>query len=149
MTDRHATPAEMLYEGIQLTRPLLRAITARVEADIQELGLTVGHRAVMEVLWAGGKASAPELTTRLQVKRQLVGRWVKEMVEAGLLATEPNPNRQKSHLYDLTPDSRAKIATLRAREMEQMATFAARFTEAEIAAYQKLQRALLKGMIEG
>ncbi|WP_109310926.1 MarR family transcriptional regulator [Ruegeria sp. AU67] len=75
------SPAEMLFAGIQLTRPLLRYIKTRVEAGLDGTGVSVGERAILEVLLSAQQATAPELTQIMQVKRQLVGRLLKDLVD--------------------------------------------------------------------
>ncbi len=136
------SPAEDLYAGIQLTRPLLRNITARVEADLAGTGISVGQRAILEALLVLGPATAPALTEALQVSRQFVGRELKAMLGAGLVATEPNPAHRSAHLYVLTEASRRTIKAIRAREMAEIAGFAARFAPEEIAAFRRVQAAL-------
>ncbi|WP_300012440.1 MarR family transcriptional regulator [uncultured Roseobacter sp.] len=137
------TSQEKLYAGIQMTRPLLRYITARVEADLKGTGISVGQRAILEVLFGVGKATAPEITRYLDVKRQFVGRELKEMENLGLVDSEPNPSHKSSKYYKLTQRSRPIIESIRAREVAQICAFAERFTNAEIAAFHKVQSALL------
>lgn len=142
MQEKHPTPAEDLYAGIQMTRPLLRNITARLEADLAGSGISVGQRAILEVLLACGRATAPELTSALQISRQLTGRLLKEMTEDGMLVSEANPRHRSSRYYRLTDESRTKIQALRKREMEDIAGFAAGFAPEEIRAFRKIQQAL-------
>ncbi|WP_299781117.1 MarR family transcriptional regulator [uncultured Roseobacter sp.] len=137
------TSQEKLYAGIQMTRPLLRYITSRVETDLKGTGISVGQRAILEVLFAVGKATAPEITRYLDVKRQFVGREVKEMENLGLVDSEPNPNHKSSKIYTLTAKSRPIIESIRAREVTQIGAFAERFSKAEISAFHKIQSALL------
>ncbi len=61
---------DLLYQGIQTTRPLLRHITAAVEKKLEGTGVTVGQRAVLEVLLNNPEQTAPEITATLQLKRQ-------------------------------------------------------------------------------
>ncbi len=142
MTDAPQTSADMLYAGVQLTRPLLRNITARVEADLASSGITVGQRAILEALLSRPSATAPELTALLQLKRQFVARELKELLAKGMVCTEANARHSRSHYYRLTDQSRHVIEQIRDREMAEFARFAARFTPEEIAAYLKIQTAL-------
>lgn len=136
------SPAELLYAGIQLTRPLLRNIAARVEADLSGTGISVGQRAVMEVLLNVEQATAPEITEMLQVKRQLVARLLQEMLARQMVETLPNPRHRRSHFYRLTTASRKQISEIRAREMTDIADFAQRFSDDEIRAFHRIQSAL-------
>ena len=142
MNNEDPSPAELLYLGMQLTRPLLRNITNRVEADLEGSGVSVGQRAVLEVLLNVGQATAPEITKLLQVKRQLVGRVLKELVEQGALTTIANPKHQTSHFYCLSPNSKKLIETIRSKEMADIDRFAERFTAEEIRAYYDIQTAI-------
>ncbi|RBW57090.1 MarR family winged helix-turn-helix transcriptional regulator [Ruegeria sp. A3M17] len=143
------SPAEMLYAGIQLTRPLLRNITARVEADLDGTGISVGERAILEVLLSVQQATAPEITQILQVKRQLVGRLLKDLVDRKLLNVLPNPQHRTSNFYHLTEQSKAVIEGIRATEMVRMTQFVERFTDDQIRAYFEIQSTINDVMISG
>ncbi|WP_170410407.1 MarR family winged helix-turn-helix transcriptional regulator [Ruegeria atlantica] len=136
------SPAELLYAGVQLTRPLLRNITARVEADLMGTGVSVGQRAILEVLLAVGQATAPEITRLIDVSRQFVGRELKTMLETGMVTATPNPEHRRAHNYALSAKSKKVIETIREREKAEFRSFANQFSDAEIAAYFKIQKAL-------
>lgn len=136
------SPAEQLYAGVQLTRPLLRYITSRVEADLSGTGIGVGQRAILEVLLAIGPATAPKITKALDVKRQFVGRELKEMVAKGMVSATDNPQRKGAMIYSLTHESRKMIEEIRSREMTEFAAFAERFTSEQIEAFYNVQHAL-------
>lgn len=140
------TPGELLYAGVQLTRPLLRNITTRVEADLAGTGISVGQRAILEALRELGQATAPQITGRLDVKRQFVGREIKALLERGFVEAVANPDHRASRFYRLTPTSTRIIDGIRTREKEQFDAFASRFTSEEIAAYCKIQSALNREM---
>ncbi|WP_417264375.1 MarR family winged helix-turn-helix transcriptional regulator [Celeribacter sp.] len=135
-------PADQLYAGIQLTRPLLRNITARVEHDLQGTGITVGQRAILEVLLALDHATAPQITAHLDVTRQFVGRELKSLVAEGKLETEENLAHRASKFYRLTERSRAQILSIRRRETQEIDAFAQGFTEEEIRGFYKTLTAL-------
>jgi DNA-binding MarR family transcriptional regulator len=143
------TPAEMLYAGMQMTRLLLRNITSRLETDLEGTGVGVGERAILEVLISVPQATGPEITQILQVKRQLVGRLLKDLIERGLLKTVPNPKHRTSHYYALTKESRELIEGIRATEMARIGEFAACFTPEEIRGYYAVQRKLDAVMTHG
>ncbi len=142
MTTANLTPAEQLYSGIQLTRPLLRNITSRVEADLAGSGVSVGQRAILEALLAVGQATAPEITKMLEVARQFVGRELKDLLERGFVEIVENPKHRTSKYYRLNSVSRKIIQDIRARETVQISKFASRFSKAEIAAFYMVQKAL-------
>ncbi|MEP4039042.1 hypothetical protein [Pseudophaeobacter sp.] len=134
--------AEMLYAGIQLTRPLLRNITSRLEADLEGTGIGVGERAVLEVLLAVGQATAPEITHILEVKRQFTGRLLKDLVERGLLQALPNPKHRTSSIFTLSDESRSLIECIRSTELSRLGEFCQRFSPEEIRAFYEVQRAI-------
>ena len=136
------SPAEQLYAAIQLTRPLLRQITSRVEADLSGTGVSVGQRAILEVLLAIGPATAPEITRILEVKRQFVGRELKNMAANCMVSTIDNPRRKSSLIYSLTKESRRVIEGIRSREMAGLAEFAERYAPEQIEAFYLVQRAI-------
>ncbi|ATG46280.1 MarR family transcriptional regulator [Celeribacter ethanolicus] len=130
--------ADQLYAGIQLTRPLLRNITARVEHDLAGTGITVGQRAILEALLALGEATAPQITAHLDVTRQFVGREIKILHDEGKLLRVDNPRHRASKLYRLSEEARAIIAAIRAREAREIAAFSKGFTSEEIRGFYKI-----------
>lgn len=140
--EKEPTTVEKLYMGVQLTRPLLRNITARVEADLEGTGVSVGQRAILDVLLLRGKATAPEITQILQLKRQYVGRELKELIKNGLVQADLNPMHKTARIHCLTPESKKIIQEIRQRETESFAVFAHRFTAGEIDGFYRIQMAL-------
>ena len=136
------TPDEQLYAGLQMTRPLLRNITTRVEADLAGTGISVGQRAILEVLLSCEQASAPQITKQLQVARQFVGRELKALARDGLVDTQANPQHRSAFVYSLTARSRRVIEGIRAKETARIKAFSTRFTTDEIAAFYKIQSAM-------
>lgn len=142
MADTPLTTVEKLYAGVQLTRPLLRNITARLETDLSGTGISVGQRAILEVLLVLTQATAPDITNVLQVKRQYVGREIKLLLRNGMLETTPNPNHKTSHFYSMTEKARIAIVNIRERETANFAAFASCFTHEDIDAFYRVQMAL-------
>ncbi|PTQ69237.1 MarR family winged helix-turn-helix transcriptional regulator [Celeribacter persicus] len=129
---------DQLYAGIQLTRPLLRNITARVEYDLAGTGITVGQRAILEALLSMGEASAPQITAHLDVSRQFVGREIKALHEDGKLERVENPRHRASKRYRLSQEARAIITAIRSREACEIAAFSKRFSAEEIQGFYKI-----------
>lgn len=142
MTDHAPSLAEKLYAGVQLTRPLLRNITARVEADLVGTGISVGQRAILEFLLTNEKATAPVITASLDLKRQFVGRELKVLSDNGMVISANNPHHRRSVYYRLSAQSRKTFAALRRREMAQFADFASKFSTEEIDAFLLIQTSL-------
>ena len=142
MANHAPSLAEKLYAGVQLTRPLLRNITARVEADLVGTGISIGQRAILEFLLTNEQATAPEITTSLDLKRQFVGRELKVLSDNGMVISAKNPRHRRSVYYRLSAQSRETFAALRHREMAQFAEFASQFSAEEIDAFLLIQTAL-------
>ncbi|MCE8467655.1 MarR family transcriptional regulator, partial [Rhodovulum sulfidophilum] len=98
-----------------------------MERDLQGTGITVGQRAILEALSEAKSATAPMLTDWLDMKRQFVARELKALLEAGMIEKTPNPDRARSFLYRLTPESAELIAAIREREVRTFAAFSDRF----------------------
>ncbi len=148
MSEHDLSPAEKLYAGVQLVRPLLRNITSRVEADLAGTGISVGQRAILEVLLVAEQATAPEITKILQVKRQFVARELKELTQNVMVETVENPGHRRSVFYRLSEKSRKIISEIRRRETVQFTEFANKFTPAEIDAFFRVQKALNDALSE-
>jgi DNA-binding MarR family transcriptional regulator len=147
MPDDALSTVEKLYIGVQLTRPLLRNITARVDADLKGTGISVGQRAILDVLLAMDQATAPEITTALQLKRQFVARELQELTKTGMVQSAPNPRHKTSRIYTLSQQAHRVITQIRHRETKQFAEFAGRFTPEEIDAFYRVQVALNAEMV--
>jgi len=133
---------DQLYQAVQATRPLLRNITAAVERGTTRLGITVGQRAVLEGLSLLPDATAPVLSAELHLKRQYVARILKEVMAAELAERHPTPGKTRSWRYRLTPRGSRIIAAIRADETETLARFAKEQSDADLAAYYRVQLAL-------
>lgn len=146
MSKTSSDPVALLYEGVQLVRPLLRNITKRVEADLEGTGVSVGQRAILEALLHLGQATAPEITRTLDVKRQFVQREIQDLHARGLVIQSENPGHKRSAFYGLTPESRALIEAIRNREQREFTRFASRYSAEEIAAFHRIATDLNEGM---
>lgn len=131
-----------LYQAVQLTRPLLRHITAGVEAKLQATGLSVGQRAILEGLLLTGTTGLPELTAYLQLKRQFIHKMLGEVIETGLVEGIAHPTRKNGQHYRLSKSGEGLIRQIRDREVEAMRRFASQCSPEEIRAYAKLQSRL-------
>lgn len=135
---------DQLYQAVQATRPLLRNITAAVERGSNREGVTVGQRAILEGLSLFPGATAPQLCTELQLKRQYVARILQEVMKAGLVDSRANPKRARSYCYRLTPTGQDIITAIRTDEMSKLASFSKDFSPEELANYHKVQLALTR-----
>lgn len=137
-----ATIDELLYEAVQITRPLVRHITAAMEAGLAGTGVSAGMRAILEVVHRNGPMTVPEMTDRLQLKRQFVHRMVSDALACGFLEALPNPAHKRAHYFGITPAGRAAVIKIRDAEKAQLRAFLKNVPAADIEAHARIQRAL-------
>lgn len=112
---------EAVYQVLRRVRPLILA-SARVVAErVQPHGLSVGTRAVLELLEESGPATVPELAARLDLTRQAVQRHVDDLVARGHAEPRPNPAHRRSVLIHPTDAGQRTMRTVRARELDDLA----------------------------
>ncbi len=131
-----------LYEVLRHVRPLVLNSARVVEAALRPEGLTVGMRAVLEILAEDGAAPVPSIADRLDLARQGVQRHVNDLLDLGLVETRANPAHRRSVLIALTPPGAAVIDRVRADEVRHLATLARDCTRQEIATAAKVLRSL-------
>ncbi len=133
---------EAIYQVLQHVRPVVLNSARVVEADVRDLGWTVGSRAVVEVLSDGVPATVPQVAARLSLARQNVQRHVDDLVRLGHAQTTPNPAHRRSVLVQLTSAGRDAFVCAHARELAQLASLADECSDEELAAAAKVLVAL-------
>ena len=131
-----------LYEVLRQVRPLVLNSARVVEAALRPEGLSVGTRAVLEVLAEHGPATVPAIGDRLDLARQGVQRHVNDLLKLGYVESRPNPAHRRSVLIALTAGGTEVIGRIRDDELRQLATLAPDCTEQEIATTAKVLAAL-------
>lgn len=134
--------AEHLHDLVWLSRPLMQAAEACVEAGLAGTGLTVRMRAVLEILRRHGDQTVPDLAARLEIKRQYVQVMVNETLAGGFVAQRANPRHKRSPLLALTGRGRALIDDIIAREIAVMQDIGADLNEDEITTALNVVRAV-------
>jgi DNA-binding MarR family transcriptional regulator len=104
------------YQIVWLTRRLFRALAQKSDDSLQDLGISVAERAVMEFLHPDEKLSVPEIAERYQVSRQHVQVTVNRLLDTGILATKVNPRHKRSPLIALTDKGKKMFRTIKARD---------------------------------
>ncbi|WP_420858217.1 MarR family winged helix-turn-helix transcriptional regulator [Marivivens marinus] len=110
--------AEHLHRLIWMSRPLMQAAEACVEAGLIGTNLTVRMRAVLEILDKYGDQTVPELAARLEIKRQYVQIMCNETLASGFIEQRSNPRHKRSAILTLTDRGRAVIEEIIAKEMK-------------------------------
>jgi len=131
-----------LYDVLREVRPLTLNSARVVEASLKPQGLSVGMRAVLEILLEHGAAAVPAIADRLDLARQGVQRHVDDLTRLGYVETRPNPAHRRSVLITLTRSGAELIRHVRSDELRHLAAMARDCTSEEITAAVKVLRAL-------
>ncbi|MEU2060754.1 MarR family transcriptional regulator [Streptomyces sp. NPDC013455] len=124
--------AERLTEVFDLVGPLYRRVQRKVEEAAPIEGLSVGVRAVLDLLRARGALTVPQMGRTLALSRQFVQRMVNDAARQGLVEATPNPAHRRSSLIRLTGPGRAAIGAVRAREHELLRRVDGELTMADV-----------------
>jgi DNA-binding MarR family transcriptional regulator len=108
--------ADRLAEVYLLVGPLYRRVLRAVEQNEPVEGVSVGVRAVLDLLHRTGPMTVPQMGRAQSLSRQFVQRMVNDAVEAGLVELVDNPAHRRSRLVRLTEAGRERIAAVAARE---------------------------------
>ncbi|MER6280521.1 MarR family transcriptional regulator [Streptomyces sp900105245] len=119
----HAEPsrdelADRLTEVFDLVGPLYRRVHRKVEQAAPIEGLSVGVRAVLDLLRTGGPMTVPQMGRAQALSRQFVQRMVNDAAAQGLVESIPNPAHRRSSLIRLTDPGLTAIGAVRDREHE-------------------------------
>lgn len=125
--------ADHLHRLVWLSRPLMQAAEACVEAVLEGTELTVRMRAVLEILRCSGDQTVPDIAARLEIKRQYVQLMVNETLAGGFVEQRANPRHKRSPLLALTDRGSYLIDNIIARELALMQTIGADLNEEDIA----------------
>ena len=107
----------LVAQVLDQVRPLVLNSARVVEAMWRPEGLTVGMRAVLQVVLDPGPQPVPAIAERLDLPRQGVQRHVNELVAAGLAQPRPNPGHLRSVLIAATGNGRDLFVRLRQDEL--------------------------------
>jgi DNA-binding MarR family transcriptional regulator len=108
--------AERLTEVFDLVGPLYRRVHRKVEQEAPNEGLSVGVRAVLDLLCTQGPMTVPQMGRTLALSRQFVQRMVNDAARYGLVQSVANPAHRRSSLIRFTEEGRTAIGAIRARE---------------------------------
>lgn len=127
-----AEVADRLSEVFDLVGPLYRRAQRKVEQDVPSEGLSVGVRAVLNMLRQHGPMTVPQMGRAQAISRQFVQRMVNEAAARRLVESIPNPAHKKSALIRLTAEGRALITAVADRERAVLRQVGDDLTDAEI-----------------
>lgn len=125
---------DALYDVIRFVRPLHLALARSVERELRGTGVTMGMRAVLEVVDAYGPATVPSIGRVLAVGRQPVQRIVNAAKALGLVSLESNPAHKRSALVALTAEGESAFRAIREREQQNLKRVARDLSRVDIVA---------------
>ncbi|GIH20627.1 MarR family transcriptional regulator [Rugosimonospora africana] len=133
-----------LAEVFDLVGPLYRRAQRRVEHDVPAEGLSVGVRAVLNMLHGQGPMTVPQMGRAQALSRQFVQRMVNEAAARNLVESIPNPAHRKSSLIRLTGDGRDVISAVLDRERAVLRRAGDDLTDDDIAGCVRVLSSLLR-----
>ena len=139
--------AEQLYRVVRYVRPLHLVAARAVTHALAGEHITMGIRAVLEVLSDGGPQPVPAIGRALSMPRQVVQRLCDQALELGLVAGAPNPAHRRSRLITLTERGRVAFDQLHAAELRNLGEIAADLAPDDVAAAIRVLDALTTGLV--
>ncbi|WP_443065658.1 MarR family winged helix-turn-helix transcriptional regulator [Streptomyces sp. NBC_00557] len=119
-------------EVFALVGPLYRRVNRKIEQEAPRQGLSVGVRAVLDLLRAHGPMTVPQMGRAQSISRQFVQRMVNDAAAHGLVEAVPNPAHARSSLIRLTGAGRTAIEAVVAREHALLREAAGDLTTADV-----------------
>lgn len=147
--DKPLTPDELgrrLTEVFDLVGPLYRRAVRKVEQGEAVEGVSVGVRAVLDLLRQHEPMTVPQMGRVLALSRQFVQRMVNDAAAQGWVEAVPNPAHQRSSLIRITDDGRATITAILGREHHLNRQVGGDLTDAELRATVRVLREMLKAL---
>lgn len=137
MTDKPLEPDDLalrLTEVFALVGPLYRRVQRKVEQAAPIEGLSVGVRAVLDLLREHGPMTVPQMGREQALSRQFVQRMVNDAAAQQLVEIIPNPTHRRSSLIRLTDAGRAAITAVTTREHALLRQVGGDLTDADVRA---------------
>ncbi|MES4889383.1 MarR family transcriptional regulator [Streptomyces sp. NPDC096012] len=120
-------------EVFALIGPLYRRVQRKIDLEAAQ-GLSVGVRAVLDLLREHGPMTVPQMSRAQSLSRQFVQRMVNDAAARKLVESIPNPGHQRSSLIRLTDDGHATITAIIAREHALLRQAAGDLTDTDVTA---------------
>jgi DNA-binding MarR family transcriptional regulator len=131
-----------LEEVFDVVGPLYRRVLRKVEQDAPAHGLSVGLRAVLNLLREHGPMTVPQMGRAQALSRQFIQRMVNEAATRQLVEVVPNPAHKRSSLIQLSSAGAAAIAAVVERERAVLGQ-ASDLSEADVSTCLHVLRRLL------
>lgn len=105
------------YAVIRAVRPLFKHLLKAVENNLDGTGVTVPMRGMLERLSEAGPQTVPQLARALLIPRQFAQQVANELREGGWVEQVANHAHKRSWLIGLTPEGKAMLQRVLAREL--------------------------------
>ncbi|GAA5021643.1 MarR family winged helix-turn-helix transcriptional regulator [Streptomyces siamensis] len=128
----HDEAGPRLMEVFALIGPLYRRVQRKIEQDAAGQDLSVGVRAVLDLLREHGPMTVPQMGRAQSISRQFVQRMVNDAAASGLVEAVPNPAHARSSLIRLTDSGGTTIEAVVAREHALLREAADDLTTADV-----------------
>ena len=138
--------ADHLHRLVWMSRPLMQAAEACVEAGLVGTGLTVRMRAVLEILHKHGEQTVPEIAIRLDIQRQYVQVMCNETLASGFIEQRANPRHKRSPILALTDDGQTLIQEIISKELKLMEEIGANLNGEDISTALEVILAVADGL---
>ncbi|MYW63297.1 MarR family transcriptional regulator [Streptomyces sp. SID8379] len=136
--------AARLAEVYDLVGPLYRRVLRKVELDGADAGVSVGVRAVLDLLAKRGPLTVPQMGRAQSLSRQFVQRMTNEAAALRYVEAVPNPAHKRSSLIRLTGAGRAAIAAVVDRERAELAGIHGRVSGGDVDACVRVLTEMLR-----
>ncbi|MGN5236424.1 MarR family winged helix-turn-helix transcriptional regulator [Rhodococcus sp. SJ-3] len=133
--DESLAPDELaprLMEVFAQVGVLYRRVYRRLEQDALPPGMSVGVRAVCDLLTAHEPMTVPQMGRALATSRQFIQRMVNDALTHEFVETLDNPRHQRSPLIGLTEKGRAAMASTLDREHAVLEGVGGNLTDTDI-----------------
>lgn len=135
---------DRVAEVFDVLGPLYRRGVRAVEQG----GMPVGVRAVLDALSACGPMTVPALGRGLALSRQFVQRSVNDAAAQAWVRTRENPAHRRSVLVELTADGEHTLGAARARERDALTGLGADLDPDDLDACLRVLRTLGERLVD-
>ena len=140
-----ARPASVARLAV-LVRRNFQLLSSLWNDELEDLGVTASHRALMEHIAQTGPQSVPRIAEAKSVRRQSIQALVDGLEAAGLVRLEQNPAHRRSRLVALSKRGAGLFERIRERDKVLVSRIATHLEEGGVAcavdALDALRRAL-------
>lgn len=144
---RHPLPPDELGHRLMavfdVVGPLYRRVLRAVEQAAPIEGVSVGVRAVLDLLRRGGPMTVPQMCAAQGLSRQFVQRMVNDALARGDVVRQPNPAHRRSVLLALSTQGIRTIDAVTAREHALLRQVRGGLTEGDVECCLRVLRAML------